>query len=118
MFCRVTITLGIGHILVIKCNNNNNNNTNICNVRSVSKHTESEAQNADLYNNGGSYLAFKFLSRNEFLLGILQHHFGKMNPRNEAVNSLSDRHGNAAGVNCPHRTLRTCNNRHVSCTYT
>jgi len=25
-------------------NNNNNNNTNICNVRSVSKHTESEAQ--------------------------------------------------------------------------
>jgi len=25
-------------------NNNNNNNTNICNARSVSKHTESEAQ--------------------------------------------------------------------------
>jgi len=24
--------------------NNNNNNTNICNARSVSKHTESEAQ--------------------------------------------------------------------------
>ena len=28
----------------VTLNNNNNNNTNVCNARSVSKHTESEAQ--------------------------------------------------------------------------
>jgi len=30
--------------IIVYNNNNNNNNTNICNARSVSKHTESEAQ--------------------------------------------------------------------------
>jgi len=33
----------MSHCYVYYNNNNNNNNTNICNARSVSKHTESEA---------------------------------------------------------------------------
>jgi len=67
--------------------------------------------------NCGSYFAFQFLSRNEYLLGMLEQHFGQMNTWNEAMDSLSDKHRNAAGVNSPHRTLghtTTINSMHTS----